>query len=128
MKREVRNGLLLLLWFAPLATAVEPVRLAAKPREFTVVPGEPVRVQLTVRADSAERVRIHVPADPLLVLRAVEKRPVRLDQEGALIHTRVVIWQPLEPGTVTMHAIWAETGGRKLTFPEITISVLDPGP
>ena len=92
------------------------------------MPGEPVRLELTVQADSAAPVRLHVPADPLLMLRAVEKLPVRRTNEGVIVHKRVVIWQALEPGTVKMDAISVETQGRKLLFPEITITVSDPGP
>jgi hypothetical protein len=118
----------LLTLSARVAVARESVRLCIEPRAVQVVPGEPVRVELTVQADSAEPVRIHVPADPLLLLRAVEKLPVRRNQEGVIIHKRVVIWQALEPGAVKMHTVSAETGGRKLRFPEIIITVNDPNP
>jgi hypothetical protein len=135
MKREDnRNSAALLallpLLFActPTAMAEEHVRLTCAPRTFCVVPGEPVRLELTVEADSAAAVRLHVPADPLLQLRAVEKRPVRRTGEGIVVHQRVVIWQALEPGTVKMNAISVETQGRKRLFPEITITVSDPGP
>ena len=118
----------LLLLFAPATMAQENVRLSIEPRTVQVVPGEPVRLELTVQADSAAPVRLHVPADPLLVLRAVEKLPVQRTNEGVIVHQRVVIWQALEPGAVKMKAISVETQGRKLLFPEITITVSDPGP
>ena len=89
----------------------------ASPARFDVVPGEPVRLELTVQADSAAPVRMHVPADPLLVLRAVEKLPVQRTKEGVIVHKRVVLWQALEPGTVTMNAISVETQGRKIPVP-----------
>jgi hypothetical protein len=111
-----------------LAVAQEHVHLSCTPRTFCVVPGEPVRLELTVEADSAAAVRLHVPADPLLRLRAVEKLPVRRTAEGIVVHQRVVIWQALEPGTVKMNAISVETQGRKRRFPDITIFVSDPGP
>jgi hypothetical protein len=118
----------LLLLFTPLTMAQENVRLACEPRTVAVVPGEPVRVEFTVQCASAAPVRVHIPADPLLVLRAVEKLPVRRTTEGVMIHKRVVIWQALEPGAVTMKAISVDTQGRKRLFPEITITVSDPGP
>ena len=59
---------------------------------------------------------------------AVEKLPVQRTTEGVIVHQRVVIWQALEPGAVKMKAISVETRGRKLLFPEITITVSDPGP
>lgn len=119
---------LLLFFLAQVAMARESVQLSIEPRTVQVVPGEPVWVELTVQADSAAPVRIHIPADPLLLLRAVEKLPVRRNQEGVIVHKRIVIWQALEPGALKMHTISAETGGRKLRFPEITITVNDPGP
>ena len=91
------------------------------------MPGEPVQVELTVEAPSAAPVRMHIPADPLLVLRAVEKLPVARTEEGVVVHKRVVIWQAIEAGVVRINALSAETQGRKLTFPEITITVRDPG-
>ena len=127
--RIVRLLLLpLLLFSAPVAMARESVRLSIEPRNVQVVPGEPVRIELIVQADSAAPVRIHIPADPLLLLRAVEKLPVRRNQDGVIVHKRIVIWQALEPGALKMRTISAETGGRKLRFPEITITVNDPGP
>ncbi len=119
--------LLLLLLSASVTMAQENVRLDCAPRTFQVVPGEPVRLELTVQADSAAPIRMHLPADPLLLLRAVEKLPVRRTPEGILVHKRVVIWQAFEPGTVKMKAISLETQGRKRLFPEITILVRDPG-
>lgn len=135
MKREVRRNavarlalLLLLLAWTSAAMADEQVHLNCEPRTFRVVPGEPVRLQLTVKADSAAAVHLHIPADPLLRLRAVEKLPVRRTGEGLIVHQRVVVWQALEPGTVTMSDISIETQGRKRRFPEVTILVSDPGP
>ena len=135
MKREAKNRavgvppvlLTVLLLFAPVTMAEENVRLACAPRTFRVVPGEPVRLELTVQADSAAPIHMHIPADPLLALRAVEKLPVQRTKEGVIVHKRVVIWQALEPGTVKMNAISVETQGRKLLLPEITITVSDPG-
>ena len=59
-----------------------------------------MRLELTVRADSAASIRLHVPGDPLLKLRALEKLPVRRTPEGVIVHKRVVLWQALEPGLV----------------------------
>ena len=129
MKPEVSWTVLLVLTavFARATVAEETVRLECTPRTFRVVPGEPMRVELTVHADSAAPIRVHIPADPLLLLRAVEKLPVRRTNGGVIVHRRVVIWQALEPGAVKMNAITVETQGRKRRFPEISISVSDPG-
>ena len=114
--------------FAPATVAQERVRLECTPRTFRVVPGEPMRLELTVRADSAAPIRLHVPGDPLLKLRALEKLPVRRTSEGVIVHKRVVVWQALEPGLVKIDRLSVETKGRKLLFPEVTITVRDPGP
>ena len=118
-----------------LATAVVPavasgedVRVACTPRAFRVVPGEPMRLELTVRSDSAVSLRLHVPGNPLLKLRAVEKLPVRQTPEGAIVYKRVVVWQALQPGVITMTDVSVETKKRKHIFPKVTINVRDPGP
>jgi hypothetical protein len=117
-----------LFCFTLPAMADEPARLACTPRTFQVLPGEPIRVELTVEADSAAPVRIRIPADPLLTLRAVEKLPVERTPDGVIVHRRVVLWQALEPGTATLNALSVETQGRKLLFPQITVTARDPGP
>ena len=126
-----RDALLVLLVltfvFAPTALAEEKVRLECAPRTFRVVPGEPVRLEVTVRANSAEAIRLHLPGDPLLKMRALEKLPVRQTPEGVIVHKRVVVWQALKPGLVKVDKLSVETKGRKLLFPEVTITVRDPG-
>jgi len=119
--------LFLLSWFAPPATARENVRLSVEPRSVQALPGEPVRLELTILADSAAEVRLHVPADPRLLLRAVERRPVQRTQAGVIVHRRAIIWQALAPGVIEMDAVSVQTRGRKLLFPQITITVSDPG-
>ncbi len=114
--------------FAPAAPATDGVRLDCAPRTFDVVPGQPMRLELTVQADSAAPIRVHIPGDRRLKLRAVEKLPLRRTPEGVIVHRRIVVWQGLEPGTITMKALSVETQGRKLLFPEVTITVRDPGP
>lgn len=120
--------LLLLLGVASVVTAGENLRLACQPLTFEVVPGEPIRVEFTVESDSAAPVRLHLPENPLLKLRAVEKYPVHRTAAGAIVHRKAVIWQALEPGTVKLDAVSMECRGRKLVFPEIAITVRDPGP
>jgi len=112
--------------FAPATVAAETVRLQCSPRTFRVVPGEPIRLELTVRAHSAAPIRVHVPGDPLLKLRAFEKLPVRRTPEGVIVHKRVVIWQALEPGLVKIDKLSVKTKGRTLRFPAVNISVRDP--
>ena len=134
MKREVKNCGTRALWvlppllllFAPATFAEERIHLECEPRTFDVVPGEPMRLELTVKAKSAASIRLHVPADPLLLLRAVEKLPVQRTEDGVIVHRRVVLWQALEPGVVRMNDISIETQKQKRLFPEVTITVNDP--
>jgi hypothetical protein len=108
--------------------AQENVRLACEPRTVAVVPGEPVRVEFTVQC------RFGCPGPGSYSCRSVagvacgREAARAADHGGLIIHKRVVIWQALEPGAVTMKAISVETQGRKRLFPEITITVSDPGP
>jgi hypothetical protein len=95
---------------------------------FEVVPGEPIRLRLTVYADAAIPLRWHIPDDRLLKLRAIEKSPVRRTREGVVVYQRVVVWQGLEPGTVTIKTLSVETKGRKLSFPIVSITIRDPVP
>jgi hypothetical protein len=120
--------LTLLFVIAPATMAEDNVRLECSPRTFRVVPGEPMRLELTVRADSAVPIRVHVPGEPLLKLRAFEKLPLRRTRDGVIVHKRAVVWQALEPGLVKIKTLSVETKGQKLLFPEITITVRDPGP
>ena len=117
----------LLLIIAPV-TAADNQRLECKPRAFDVVPGEPMRLELTVLAESAEPIRLHVPRHPLLKLRALEKLPVQRTRDGIIVHKRGLVWQALEPGMVKIETLFIETKEKKLFFPEIIITVRDPGP
>lgn len=140
MKPEVRmrcyiftTGTLLVLQavLAAIVPATMPtnnVRLQCTPRSFRVVPGEPMRLELAVLADTAAPIRLFVPRDPRLKLRALEKLPVRRTRDGVIVHKRVIVWQGLEPGRVKINALSVETRGQKLLLPEITITVCDPGP
>lgn len=112
----------------PATIPTDKIRLQCTPRTFRVVPGEPMRLELTVRADSAAPVVFHVPSDSRLKLRALEKLPVRRSREGDIVHQRVVVWQGLLPGTVRMKTLSVQTRGRKLLLPEVTITIRDPAP
>jgi hypothetical protein len=132
--RILPRGALLVLLLLPLILAPttaadkETVRLECTPRTFHVVPGEPIRLELTVRANSAASLRLHIPGNPLLKLRAVEKLPIRQTPQGVIVHKRVLLWQAFEPGAVKLNRLSVETKKRKLLFPEVTITVRDPGP
>ncbi len=136
MKQEVKNRGIRVIWvllpimllFAPATMAEDTIKLECEPRTFHVVPGEPMRLELTVQAKSAASIRLHLPADPLLLLRAVEKLPLKRTEDGVVVYRRVVVWQALEPGTVRMKDISIETQQQKRMFPEVTITVSDPRP
>jgi len=120
--------LTLLLLFASTSLANDGMRLTCEPQSFHVIPGEPMRLQLTVQSDAATSFRLHVPAEPLLKLRTIEKLPVQRTGEGTVIYQRVVLWQGLEPGTVRIKTLSVETQEQTLFFPEVSITIRDPGP
>jgi hypothetical protein len=118
----------LVLLLATTARAEDGVRLTCTPQAFQAVPGEPLRLHLTVHAAAALRFRWLVPDDPRLQVRAIEKLPVQRTRQGLVVYQRVILWQGLEPGTVRIEALAIETRNRKLFFPEVNITVRDPGP
>ena len=81
--------------------AGEP-HLTVEPRELRGVPGEPLRVELTAETDRANPIQLRVPAVSNLVLRTVEKVPITRTAEGTYIQKRIVIWQGVEAGSITL--------------------------
>lgn len=118
--------LFLLALVQPLRAGDPPV-LTCEPKSLTGVPGEPLRVTLTVESRSAAPMVLHIPESPLLTLRAVEKFPIRLTTEKTVVQERVVIWQGLEAGTVTLNDLSAEIGGVRFPFPPVKITVVEAG-
>lgn len=106
----------------------EPPVLRCEPETLTGVPGEPLKVRLTVESRSAAPVTLHIPEVPLLTLRAVEKFPLHLLKEKTIVHERIVIWQGLEAGTVTLDNLSAEIGGHRFLFSPLKITVVEAPP
>jgi len=107
---------------AGTALAGEPA-LTVEPRELRGVPGEPLRIELTVETVDAVPVRLRIPAVSNLLVRTVERIPIRRTESGRFVHQRIVIWQGLEAETVTLTNLIAETSSGRLTFPEVRITV-----
>lgn len=125
--RWMRIGLLLVLAVALTADgqrADEPSRV---PREVEVLPGEPIRVLVSARSNSAANIRFHIPPHASLKLRALEKLPVQRSAEGGVVYRRMIVWQALEPGVFKINGLSVETKGRKLPFPVVVVNVRDPG-
>lgn len=101
----------------------EPPVLKCEPQSLHGVPGEPLKVRLTVESRSASPVFLHIPEVPLLTLRTVEKIPLRLSKEKMIVQERIVIWQGLEAGTVTVDNLSAEIEGKRFPFPPLQITV-----
>ena len=125
--RAVGLALCLLIQVIPVCGSEPPV-LTCEPQTLHGVPGEPLQVRLSVESQSADPVTLHIPDVPLLALRAVEKIPLHLSKENSIIQERLVIWQGLEPGTVTITQLSAEIAGKQFPFPplEITIESVPP--
>lgn len=110
------------LLFSGIALAGEPV-LTVEPRELRGVPGEPLRIELTVETADAVPVRLRIPAVSNLLVRTAERVPIRRTESGRFVHQRIVIWQGLEAETVTLTNLVAETSSGRLAFPEVRITV-----
>lgn len=122
--RFAAMGILLLLP-AGLLRAGDPPVLKCTPQELHGVPGEPLQASLTAESRSAVPVVFRIPEAPLLSLRTVEKVPLRTAQGKTMVQERIVIWQGLEPGTVTLDNLTAEIDGKRFTFPPLKITI-DP--
>jgi len=119
-------GFLLFLAIPVLALrGSEPPVLRCEPQSLAGVPGEPLKVRLTVESRSAAPVILHIPESPLLTLRAVEKFPLRLLKEKTIVQERIVIWQGLEAGTVTLDNLSAEIERTRFSFPPVKITVVE---
>ncbi len=118
--------LLLMCFGAAAARAGDRRELQCTPQSLQGLPGEPIRVRLTVALPAAKTIDWRIPAHPLLKVRAVEKLPVRRTRQGSVIYERVVLWQGLEPGTVRLKNLAIQIDRQKLTFPAITITIRDP--
>ena len=86
---------------AGTALAGEPV-LTCEPRELRGLPGEPLRAELTVETDRAVPIQLRIPAVSNLVLYTVEKVPITRTKDGRFVQKRIIIWQGIEAGSVTL--------------------------
>lgn len=122
-------GGMVLCFLLPLRVlhAGDPPVLKCEPSFLRGVSGEPLQVTLTVESRSADPVTLHIPEIPFLTLRAVEKIPLRLSGAKTVVQKRIVIWQGLEAGTVTLENLCAEIAGKRRLFPPLKITV-DPVP
>jgi len=110
--------------FTSSALATKPV-MTCEPRVLRGVPGEPLQVTLTVETDRAAPMQLHIPSVSNLVLRTVEKIPIRRTPAGRYIQKRILIWQGLESGsttitnlTVSFQGVEPTAGGRTEKCPE----------
>jgi hypothetical protein len=91
---------ILFLGLSVLSVA-EPV-ITCTPRQLRGLPGEPLRLEISVRTDRAVPIQLRIPHIDLLHLNTVEKTPVQRTKEGRYIRKRTVIWQGLEPGQIAI--------------------------
>lgn len=88
--------------FAGTVLAGEPIVLKCDPQVLRGLPGEPLRVELTVETERATAIQLRIPAVSNLVLRTVEKVPIQLTADGRFVQKRIIIWQGLEAGSTTL--------------------------
>jgi len=99
------------------------VELRAEPRSVSGVPGAPLRVVLTVVTERATPLHLRIPAVSNLVLRTVERVPIRLTEEGQYVQRRTILWQGVEAGSTTITNLLAEMSGATNVFPAVDIAI-----
>lgn len=95
-------------WKIILATAIAGTLLAGEPlitctpRELRGLPGEPLQLEVAVETDRVVPIRIQIPSTNILQLHSVEKIPIQRTKAGHYIQKRIIIWQGLETGSITL--------------------------
>jgi len=105
-----------------LAAAAQ-VKLTMEPCTLSGMPGEALRIELTLESEGAQSVVLRVPQASNLVLRAVEKYPVARTREGRFVYKRRLLLQGVEAGVTVMTNLLFEVGGEAHCFAPLTIEV-----
>lgn len=104
-------------------TLAGPPKITCEPAELSGVPGEPLRLELAVETDHAIPMQLRIPAVSNLVLRTVEKIPIHRMPDGRFIQKRIVIWQGVEAGSVTLSNLMIQAGSETQLLPAIEITI-----
>jgi len=115
--------IVLMTLLAGSTLAAGPVVLKCHPQVLRGIPGAPLRTELIVETPDAKPIRVLIPAVSNLFLRAVEKIPIQRTADGQFIQKRIVIWQGVEAGSVTITNLSAEIDGSTNLFPVLNITV-----
>ncbi|MDD2601291.1 MAG: hypothetical protein PHO37_19070 [Kiritimatiellae bacterium] len=99
------------------------VELALEPRSLSGVPGEVLRVELTVEAERAENALLRVPHTSNLVLRAIESYPVERNRHGRFVQKKALLFQGVEAGSCVMTNLLVEINGTLHPMPPLVIEV-----
>ena len=110
------------LLIVSVLSIAEPL-ITCEPRALRGVPGEPLLTTVTVETDRAAPIRLSIPHNPALSLRTVEKIPIRRTQEGRYLQQRVIIWQGLEPATLSITNLTVHFQTVEKNVPKIKIVV-----
>lgn len=100
--------------------------LTVEPRELRGIPGEPLQLKLTVETDHAVPIQLHIPPVSNLVLRSVEKVPIRRTEKGRYVQKRIVIWQGIEAGSMQLSGltvVFRNADSPRITVPAVHIVV-----
>ena len=104
-------------------TLAGPPKITCEPAELSGVPGEPLQLELAVETDHAVPMQLRIPAVSNLVLRTVEKIPIHRMPDGRFIQKRIVIWQGVEAGSVTLSNLMIQAGSETQLLPAIEITI-----
>jgi hypothetical protein len=98
-------------------------KITCEPRELRGMPGEPLQVELRVETDHAVPMQLRIPSVSNLVLRTVEKIPIRRTPDGRFVQKRIVIWQGVEVGSVALTNLMIQTSAATQLCPIIGITI-----
>jgi hypothetical protein len=98
-------------------------KLTCTPQTLRGIPGEPLKVELTVETDRVQPIQLMVPPASNLALRTVEKIPIQRTSEGRYIQKRIVIWQGIEAGSTSLTNLAVQAGSETYNFPTLGITI-----
>ena len=81
--------------------AGEPT-IRREPSQLRGIPGEPLKLVITVETDRATPIQLRIPSIQHLILRTVEKTPIQRTATGRYIQERTILGQGIEAGSTTV--------------------------
>jgi hypothetical protein len=112
----------LVMCFVGTVIVAEPV-ITCKPQALRGIPGEPLKMEIAIEMDHASPVKLKIPAARQLFLRTIETIPIQRTNSGRYIQKRIVLWQGLEAGTLSLTNIIFASSEMEMICPEVKITI-----